>query len=93
MKTTMTAGRSSENCGRFAGGHFAGGHDGMANLCKPITAHDFHVRYNNTECRLASILSLDNLFFTVFLDNQRRFLHVLAIVSKHSRQFQACLQL
>ena len=32
MKTTMTAGRSSEN-----GGHFAGGHDGMANLCKPIT--------------------------------------------------------
>ena len=38
MKTTMTAGRSSENGGRFAGGHFAGGHfagghDGMANLC------------------------------------------------------------
>ena len=26
MKTTMTAGRSSENGGRFAGGHFAGGH-------------------------------------------------------------------
>ena len=53
MKTTMTAGRSSENGGRFAGGHFAGGHfagghDGMANLCKPITAYDFHVRYNNT---------------------------------------------
>ena len=47
MKTTMTAGRSSENGGRFAGGHFAGGHDGMANLCKPITAFDFHVRYNN----------------------------------------------
>ena len=47
MKTTMTAGRSSENGGRFAGGHFAGGHDGMANLCKPITAYDFHVRYNN----------------------------------------------
>ena len=46
MKTTMTAGRSSENGGRFAGGHFAGGHDGMANLCKPITAYDFHVRYN-----------------------------------------------
>ena len=45
-KTTMTAGRSSENGGRFAGGHFAGGHDGMANLCKPITAYDFHVRYN-----------------------------------------------
>ena len=41
MKTTMTAGRSSEN-----GGRFAGGHDGMANLCKPITASDFHVRYN-----------------------------------------------
>ena len=38
MKTTITAGRSSQNCGRFAGGHFAGGHDGMANLCKPITA-------------------------------------------------------
>ena len=38
MKTTMTAGRSSEN-----GGCFAGGHDGMANLCKPITAYDFHV--------------------------------------------------
>ena len=47
MKTTMTAGRSSENSGRFDGGHFAGGHDGMANLCKPITAYDFHVRYNN----------------------------------------------
>ena len=47
MKTTMTAGRSSENGRRFAGGHFAGGHDGMANLCKPITAYDFHVRYNN----------------------------------------------
>ena len=47
MKTTMTAGRSSENGGRFAGGHFAGGHDEMANLCKPITAYDFHVRYNN----------------------------------------------
>ena len=47
MKTTMTAGKSSENGGRFAGGHFAGGHDGMANLCKPITAYDFHVRYNN----------------------------------------------
>ena len=46
MKTTMTAGRSSENGGRFDGGHFAGGHDGMANLCKPITAYDFHVRYN-----------------------------------------------
>ena len=48
MKTTMTAGKSCENGGRFAGGHFAGGHDGMANLCKPITAYDFHVRYNNT---------------------------------------------
>ena len=48
MTTTMTAGRSSENGGRFAGGHFAGGHDGMANLCKPITAYDFHVRYNKT---------------------------------------------
>ena len=47
MKTTMTAGRSSYNGGRFAGGHFAGGHDGMANHCKPITAYDFHVRYNN----------------------------------------------
>ena len=46
MKTTMTAGRSSENGGRCAGGHFAGGHDGMANLCKPNTAYDFHVRYN-----------------------------------------------
>ena len=46
MKTTMTACRSSENSGRFADGHFAGGHDGMANLCKPITAYDFHVRYN-----------------------------------------------
>ena len=44
MKTTMTAGRCSEN-----GGHFAGGHDGMANLCKPITAYDFHVRYNKME--------------------------------------------
>ena len=50
MKTTMTAGRSSENGGSFAGGHFAGGHDGMANLCKPITAYDFHVRYNKTGC-------------------------------------------
>ena len=47
MKTT--AGRSSEKGGRFAGGHFAGGHDGMANLCKPITAYDFHVRYNKNE--------------------------------------------
>ena len=46
-KTTMTAGRSSEN-----GGHFAGGHDGMANLCKPITAYDFHVRYNKMTYRL-----------------------------------------
>ena len=49
MKTTMTSGRSSENGGRVAGGHFAGGHDGMANLCKPITAYDFHVRYNKKE--------------------------------------------
>ena len=47
MKTTMTSGRSSENGGRFASGHFAGGHDGMTNLCKPITAYDFHVRYTN----------------------------------------------
>ena len=47
MKSIMTAGRSSENSGRFASGHFAGGHDGMANLIKPITAYDFHVRYNN----------------------------------------------
>ena len=46
----MTAGRSSENGRRFAGGHFAGGHDGMANLCKPITAYDFHARYNNNIC-------------------------------------------
>ena len=46
MKTTMTAGRSSENGERFASGHFAGGHDGMANLCKPIAAYDFHVRHN-----------------------------------------------
>ena len=38
----MTAVRSSENGGRFAGGHFAGGYDGMANLRKPITAYDFH---------------------------------------------------
>ena len=38
MKTTMTAGRSSENGGRFAGGYFAGEHNGMANLCKPTTA-------------------------------------------------------
>ena len=42
MKTTMTVGRSSEK----GGGHFASGHDGMANLFKPITAYDFHVRYN-----------------------------------------------
>ena len=42
MKTTMTAGSSSEN-----GGRFAGGHDGMANLCKPITAYDFHLKCNN----------------------------------------------
>ena len=47
MKTTMTAGRSSENGGRLAGGNFAGGLVGMANLCKPITAYDFQVRYNN----------------------------------------------
>ena len=47
MKTTMTAGRSGS--GRFAGGHFAGGHDAMANLCKPITAYDFHMRYNKTK--------------------------------------------
>ena len=52
MKTTMTTGRSSENCGRFAGGHFAGGHDGMANLCKPITAS---IRYNDMHC-LQSLL-------------------------------------
>ena len=50
MKTTMTACRSSEN-----GGRFAGGHDGMANLCKPITAYDFHVRYNNSKCIPLSI--------------------------------------
>ena len=50
IKTTMTAGRSSENGGRFAGWHFAGEHDGMANLCKPITAYDFHVRYNKGVC-------------------------------------------
>ena len=40
--THSPLGVTSEN-----GGHFAGGHDGMANLCKPITAYDFHVRYNN----------------------------------------------
>ena len=51
MKTTMTAGRSSENGGRFASGHFAGGHHGMANLCKPITAYDFHVTYNKMICQ------------------------------------------
>ena len=50
MKTTMTVGRSSANGGRFAGGHFAGRHDGMVNFCKPITAYDFHVRYNDTHC-------------------------------------------
>ena len=44
----LTAGRSSMNGGRFASGHFTGGHDGMANLCKPITAYDFHVTYNKT---------------------------------------------
>ena len=49
MKITMTAGRSSENGGRFSGGYFAGGHDGMANLCKQIMAYDFHVRYNNID--------------------------------------------
>ena len=48
MKTTIAAGGSTENGGRFAGGHFAGGHDGIANLRKPITAYDFHVRYNNS---------------------------------------------
>ena len=47
----MTAGRSNENGGRFAGGHFTGGHDGIANRCKPITAYDFHVRYNKQEYR------------------------------------------
>ena len=47
MKTTMTAGRCSENGGSFASGHLADGHDGMANFCKPITAFDFRVRYNN----------------------------------------------
>ena len=57
MKTTMTAGRSSVNGGRFAGGHFAGGHDGMANLCKPITAYDFHVRYNNVNCHVSSLIT------------------------------------
>ena len=61
MKTTITAGRSSENCGRFAGGHFAGGYDGMANLCKPITAYNFHVRYINKQmqhlCRVASMIA------------------------------------
>ena len=49
MKTTMTAGRSSENGVCFSGGHFAGGHDGMANLCNPITSYDFHVRYNKRD--------------------------------------------
>ena len=43
MKTNNYCGRSSENGGRCAGGYFAGGHDGMANLCKPITAYDFEV--------------------------------------------------
>ena len=45
-KISMTASRSSENGGRFAGGNFIDGQDGMANLCKPIKAYDFHVRYN-----------------------------------------------
>ena len=52
MKITMTAGRSSENGGRFAGGHFASGQDGMANLSNPIMAYDFHVRYNNMICHV-----------------------------------------
>ena len=63
-KISMTAGRSSENGGRFSSGHFAGGHDGMANLCKPITAYDFHVRYNNVDCLtvldIHSIMSMMN---------------------------------
>ena len=54
MKTTITAGRSSENGGCFAGVHFAGGHDGIANLCKPITAYNFHMRYNNIQICHAS---------------------------------------
>ena len=24
----------------------------MANLCKPITAYDFHMRYNNMVCHM-----------------------------------------
>ena len=40
------------------GGHFAGGHDGMANLCKPITAYDFHVRYNKIDCYLATLMHI-----------------------------------
>ena len=30
------------------------GHDGMANLCKPITAYDLQVRYNNIYCHVSS---------------------------------------
>ena len=33
-----------------------GGHDGIANLCKPITAYDFHVRYNNSIYLLVYII-------------------------------------
>ena len=31
------------------------GHDGMANLCKPITAYDLQVRYNNLKCPIGNM--------------------------------------
>ena len=48
MTHTFPLGVTSENGGHFAGGYSAGGHGEMAKLCKPITAYDFHVRYNKT---------------------------------------------
>ena len=43
----------------------------MANLCKPITAYDFQVRHNNTECHTLErdlINTSDHLLVNMVLD-------------------------
>ena len=66
----------------FAGGHFTGGHDGMANLCKPITAYDFHVRYDKIYCNIHIGVPFFNTFFdTVGVRDVYYFVNISASLS------------
>ena len=43
----------------------------MANLCKPITAYDFHVRYTNRTCPMYGLLHLIKITVLANLQNSR----------------------